>query len=402
MFPFPFEKMTSFGESGYSTQYGFFNKSSIYSRNSKKEEKKERPEIFSLIGIGDSIFDIISEIKIDLIKKYGLESNKTTYANQNTIKIFDEIEAMPEVRYIPGGSIQNILRVLSCRLNQSDNNKIFNDNQKKKYKISMIGCVGDDDYKYKIYNSLVECGVSPFLEISKNERTSRCGVCIYNKKAYYIGDIVASKNITKKFISDNLKNILEHQGLLIEGYYLQYQFDICKDLCESFYNAKKLIVLTLNSSYVIKYYNEKVMDIANMSDIIYGNIEQAEELAELKGVEIKKIFDRIFKKLIPKDRILVISNDIEGAYCSKYNYKENHLEFIMQCFPQKIKSEEIVDNSGVGDSFLGGFLSEYLKGSSLYECLSMGNDTANVILHNYGCTFPKNFEMKKFNHAFNH
>ena len=74
----------------------------------------------------------------------------------------------------------------------------------------------------------------------------------------------------------------------------------------------------------------------------------------------------------------------------------------MQCFPQKIKSEEIVDNSGVGDSFLGGFLSEYLKGSSLYECLSMGNDTANVILHNYGCTFPKNFEMNKFNHAFNH
>ena len=41
-------------------------------------------------------------------------------------------------------------------------------------------------------------------------------------------------------------------------------------------------------------------------------------------------------------------------------------------------------------------VNEYMKGNSLYECLKMGNETANVILHNYGCTFAKNFEFKTF------
>ena len=197
-------------------------------------------------------------------------------------------------------------------------------------------------------------------------------------------------------VSNKLEEISNHEAILIDGYSLQYQFNICKNLCESFYRDKKLTILTLNNEYIIKYYNERIIEIANISDIIFGNMAQAEEFSELKGVEIKKIFENIFKKLRPKSRLLVIHNGLDGAYCSKFNYKENNLEFILQYFSPKIKSEEIIDRTGYEDGFLGGFLSEYMKGNSLYECLKMGNETANVILHNYGCTFAKNFEFKTF------
>ena len=73
----------------------------------------------------------------------------------------------------------------------------------------------------------------------------------------------------------------------------------------------------------------------------------------------------------------------------KYNYLEKHLEFILTSIPQQIKMEEIVDEIGFEDAFFGGFLSEYMKGNSLYLCLKKGNEMANIVLKNPGCSFER-------------
>ena len=44
---------------------------------------------------------------------------------------------------------------------------------------------------------------------------------------------------------------------------------------------------------------------------------------------------------------------------------------------------------------MGGFLSEYLKGSSINDCCRIGTESASVILHHVGCTFPKNLKFDK-------
>ena len=59
-----------------------------------------------------------------------------------------------------------------------------------------------------------------------------------------------------------------------------------------------------------------------------------------------------------------------------------------------MKSEEIVDLNGAGESFLGGFLSQYIKGSSLSSCCKAGNDAASYILKSVGCTFPNNAKIE--------
>jgi adenosine kinase len=72
------------------------------------------------------------------------------------------------------------------------------------------------------------------------------------------------------------------------------------------------------------------------------------------------------------------------------------LELILQCFPNFVKNDEIVDLNGAGDAFLGGFLAMYLKGNRdnrLFSCCKAGNDAASVILRNIGCTYPKNIKL---------
>ena len=78
---------------------------------------KERPELLSIIGIGDCLVDIITEINAQIINLYHLQNVQTKYTDENTKHIFNELEKMPLVHYIVGGSVLNILRTLSYKLN---------------------------------------------------------------------------------------------------------------------------------------------------------------------------------------------------------------------------------------------------------------------------------------------
>ena len=349
--------------------------------------EQERVEIFSVIGMGDPIIDITSHIKPSLIEKYGLKIGDSIFADETStdknIEVFKVLENMETVNYVPGGSVQNSMRVLSWCLGMQSK-------KRGKFRVSMLGSVGDDTYKNKILNALRDIGVNPILQILKGDKTSRCGVAIYQKEKLFVTQLMASKRLSEEYIEENLDKIMNHQILVIEGYLLKNKFDICEKLCDNFSRTKKLVVLTLSATFIIKYFNDNLMAIANKADIIAGNMEEAKEFAEHQRETPEEIFKNIFKKLRPKNnRLLLVTDGPNGAYCVNYDYKNDRIEYIFQYFANKLKDEEIQDFNGAGDAFLGGFLSEYMKGNSILDCLKIGIETSTVILRNVGCTFPK-------------
>ncbi len=136
------------------------------------------------------------------------------------------------------------------------------------------------------------------------------------------------------------------------------------------------------------------MEIAQYADMIVGNMEEIQALVGSKGESKKEIFEKAHKLLTPKERVFVITDGVNGVYVSSFNYKRGKLEFILQSYPLMIKNEEIVDLNGAGDAFLGGFLSQFMKGCSLNSCCRAGNDASHIILQNVGCTFPKNKKIE--------
>ena len=345
------------------------------------------PPLSSIIAIGNPIIDITAVIDKESIQKYGLKWGQTTFMSPENEAFFNEIENKAEVSYTPGGSVQNTLRVASWCLNMDPNNK------NKNYKLTMLGSVGDDNYKNKVINSLKIYGVNPLLQIIPNMHTSRCAVGVYQKERCLVPDIRASNYITENFISDNAQEILSHDALIIEGYFLKEKFDLCKKMCEEFIKLKKLVILTLCDAFMIEFHKEKILEIGNIADMIVGNFRAAEILADGRGNNMKETFEKIHKKLLNKDRLLVITAGCQGAFCSKFNYQKMQLEFILQDFPQLIKTSDIVDINGAGDAFFGGFLSQQMQGKRLMSCCKCGNEIANVILRNVGCTFPRDTKI---------
>ena len=350
--------------------------------------RKERAEINSLLTLGEPVVDITSEIDNKMIEKFHLKLGDSVMVdeidNKYTTDVFAALESMPAVGYIPGGSAQNTIRVISWCLNMDSE-------RRKKFKVTMLGSIGDDTYQKKIFYALKDIGVNPMLEILKDDKTSRCGVGVYKKEKLFVTQIRASKRLSEEFINNNQENIYSHQALLIEGYMLNNCFDICKKLCQNFRANKKLVVLTLSAPFIIKFHNHKLIEIANDADIIAGNYEEAVELADRKGNDIREIYKNIFKKLNENNnRLLLITDGPNGVYCGKYNYDEQRLESFWTFCANKVKNEDIQDLNGAGDAFLGGFLSQFMKGNSIEDCCHIGIDAATVIIKNVGCTFPKN------------
>ena len=371
-----------------------FSSNSLISVSTPENTPVGHEEIFSIIGIGDSIVDVVSQVETDLIMKYGLKLGDSIFASEDSkeknIELFNILESMPSVDYVPGGSVQNSIRVISWQLN---NNESIN---RKKFKVSMLGALGNDNYRKKIENSLLGLDVNPILQILEGDKTSRCGVGVYKKEKLFVTQLRASKRLSEEFIEKHLDEILDHQAFLIEGYLLQSKFDIVKKLCNEFYKDNKLIILTLSAKFIVKCHYEKIIEMGNKADIIAGSMEEATELAGNKGDNNQEIFSNIFKKLSPKEnRILVFTDGANGAFYAKYDYKNDKIDVINQVFPPSIKDEEIRDLNGAGDAFLGGFISEYMTGKSIYDCCKNGNKAASINLKNVGCTFPKKIKDEK-------
>ena len=347
----------------------------------------DNSRLHSIIAIGNPIVDISSEVDKESIQKYRLRWGETVFADQGNLSFFDELESKPQVTYIPGGSIQNTLRVTSWCLNMEPKNQ-------GKYSITMLGATGNDGYREKIINALKIAGVKPLLQSIPNMSTSRCGVGIYKKERCLLTEIRASNCLTEEYVNEHEKEIYMNDGLLIEGYFLAEKFDICKNLCKEFRKENKFIILTLSAVFMVQAHYDKILEMCNFVDMIVGNMEELEVFSGAKGENYKNVFEKCFKKLSPRDRLFVITDGSKGVLVSKYDYKKDKVDFILQSFPCVMKTEEIVDLNGAGDSFLGGFLSQFIKGSSLYSCCRAGNDAASVILKNVGCTFSKETKIE--------
>ncbi|WP_163934653.1 sugar kinase [Paraferrimonas sp. SM1919] len=53
------------------------------------------------------------------------------------------------------------------------------------------------------------------------------------------------------------------------------------------------------------------------------------------------------------------------------------------------KIANVIDTTGAGDSFNGGFLSQYFKGRSLADCAQCGHDLASVVIQHRGAIIDK-------------
>ncbi len=260
----------------------------------------------------------------------------------------------------------------------------------------LLGCIGNDSYGNKIAEALEQVGVVPVLEKREDFLSSRCAVAVHLKERCLIPEIRASTMLSMDFVEKNLQDILKASIFLIEGYFVIERYDIILKLAEEFAKLNKTIAFTLSAVFMVEAFRDRIMEISNKSHIIFCNNEEAEAFTKNNSGNFEEISEEIHKMLNPLDRLLVITCGKNPVCISRYNYNEKKLDFFLKSHVYDVHDEEIVDTNGCGDSFVGGFLSQYIQGKSLEVCARAGNWASSVIIRNVGCTYPDDLEVKKF------
>ena len=135
----------------------------------------------------------------------------------------------------------------------------------------------------------------------------------------------------------------------------------------------KRISLDFNPTYMNDYRSrtDLMREIASRVEVLFPN--EREALIMTKAETVKEAAKRIHGW---GTRLVVITRGERGVLVYDGEFRE---------FPAlPISEDEIVDPTGAGDAFAGGFLAGYSRGKPLEECVGLGLERAREVLKKEG------------------
>ncbi len=309
-------------------------------------------ETYSVFGIGNALMDIQAFVSDKFLKKLKIAKGAMHIIEENTSKeILNEIISYKTIS-MPGGSCANTISTIACL----GGKPVF------------TGVVGDDFYG-RLYESKITgrgvkslirfkniglTGTSIILTTEDAERTmnTHLGVC---------------RDLTKDDID---LDILSHSKMF---YTTGYKWDTPtqKETIEFVMKSAKELGLIIGFDIADTFCIERnVKDfkriIADYVDILFGNIDEARILTGIDdpiqaGREIRK-------KGVD---IVVIKVGCQGSYV----FYEDEVKKI-----DIYKPDKVLDSTGCGDVYSGGFLYGYCEKYPIEKCAKIASYIASQII----------------------
>ena len=304
-----------------------------------------------ILGIGNAIVDVICKVEHDFITKNNL--------TKSTMKlIFDEKEFKSLLsnlkieKTVSGGSVANSIVGLS-QLGD---------------KVGFIGKVNDDELGSKYEEGLKQENVQYFYSKKKEELpTGTCLILVTpdseRTMCTFLG--TAGKINESDVNSDVIK---KSELILLEGY-LWDEGEPKKAFEKAIQSANKVAMSLSDQFCVDRHKNHFLELVKNKLDITFANEQEIMSLIDAKS------FDEVvnFSKTLGK--IIVLTRGEKGAVA--INGQE-----VVECgVKQNLK---IVDLTGAGDLFAGGFLHGYINNMSLKESLDKGTEMSSKVIQQIG------------------
>jgi len=147
----------------------------------------------------------------------------------------------------------------------------------------------------------------------------------------------------------------------------------------------KVVLDTMN--LWIQTSKDELVEVIKRSDILLINESELIELCESENIKnsARQILDLGCGKIIVK-------KGSKGASC----YTKNN-EINIGVYPIK----KVVDPTGAGDVFGGGFISGLVEGLSIYESMKRGTALASFCIEDFGVNRLINIEHKELNYRIN-
>jgi len=303
-----------------------------------------------ILGIGNAIVDVICKVEDSFLSNNSL--------TKSTMKLVDEAEFKKLLsnlkieETISGGSVANSIVGLSQLGN----------------KVGFIGKINEDDLGNKYEEGLKKEKVKYFY--SKKKEVLPTGTCLIlitpDSERTMCTFLGTAGKIDENDV--NISAVKNSEITFLEGY-LWDEGDPKKAFNKAIQHSNK-VAMSLSDLFCVERHKAHFLDLAkNKLDITFAN---EQEILSLTG---SKNFDEViaFAKQIGK--IIVVTRGDQGSVAIQKNK-------VFECDSQK--NLKIVDLTGAGDLFAGGFLHGYINKLSIQESLKKGTEMSSKIIQQIG------------------
>ncbi|RIA81421.1 Ribokinase-like protein [Glomus cerebriforme] len=339
----------------------------------------ETSKEYILLGISNAILDLFvynSEKVEKLIEKYGFLPKPTNKDLNKVNEFLNEVSKYPDTLKVSGGTAQNSLRGAQRLL--PPNSTIF------------IGCIGKDEHGKILKEALNNDGVrTEYMEIDDYPTGISSFSKLSNNKYFVKNNKGAStqSKLTDLKSPSKWKFIENAKYFYVCGYILKANFDIVQEISKHALENKKIYATNLSSVNLVTRFKHRIDEISPYWDLIFGNESEALAFAKMSNWDTEDIFE-VVKKIaqLPKYstnfiRMAVITRDEKSTIYANQNGVVKEYPII------PVKKNDLVDVTGAGDSFVGGFLSQFIQGKNIDECIMAGHRLANYIVRQVGTRY---------------
>ena len=303
-----------------------------------------------ILGIGNAIVDVICKIDENFLKENSLTKSTMKLVDENQFKKLLSNLKIEET--ISGGSVANSIVGLA---------QLGND-------VGFIGKISDDDLGKEYEKGLKQENVNYFYSKKKEElSTGTCLILITpDSERTMVTFLGTAGKISEKDI--NVNAVKKSNILFLEGY-LWDEGEPRKAFDKAINNANK-VAMSLSDLFCVERHKPHFFDlIKNKLDITFANEQEIMSLINTKNFNEVVEFSKKNQKLTIVTRGNKGSIAIDKDSVVECNAKENL---------------KIVDLTGAGDLFAGGFLDGYTKGKTMKESLEKGTEMASKVIQIIG------------------
>ena len=303
-----------------------------------------------ILGIGNAIVDVICKVEDDFLTKNNL--------TKSTMKLVDETEFKKLLsnlkieETISGGSVANSIVGLAQ----------LGDN------VGFIGKVNEDDLGNKYEEGLKKENVKYFYSKKKEELpTGTCLILISPDSERTMCTFLGTAGkINENDVDVNA--VKSSEMIFLEGY-LWDEGNPKKAFDKAIQNSNST-AMSLSDLFCVERHKAHFLDLVkNKLDITFAN---EQEITSLIGA---KNFNEIISFGKSLGKIIVITRGEKGSVAIKKDE-------VVEC--ESKKNLKIVDLTGAGDLFAGGFLHGHVNKLSIKESLEKGTQMSSKIIQKIG------------------
>lgn len=307
-----------------------------------------------VLGIGSPFLDRFALVDDKFLIKHNLIKGDTALT-EDAIELTKLWEAAPKhadhQQGKLGGSCCNVIKVLA----------------KHGYSTALCGKVGNDSIGRRLQERIETLGITSRLIQGRNGTgIVNCFVTPDTQRTMqaYLG---AAAELTEADLTKEIFCEITH--VHIEGYVAYYGHCFERSIALAKEHGAR-VSIDLASPTIINLFKERIVSSIADVDYIFGNKNEILELCSFENIQTAL-------RTFPLQQTVIATEGAKGCWIKEAGQKDpQHYD--------AFKVEYVIDTTGAGDYFDGGFLHGIFQGKTISDCVRLGNTEASSVIQKLG------------------